>query len=467
MILEAPALRAAILAAQLETSNSGETPEAATLYVPPSHLKALRLDAHVVVGGRGVGKSFWTAALQSDTVRGLLERAASDLAGVTVRPGFSAKENIEAYPNADVFTQFLDQGGDPYDLWRAVILRWVAEQSRQAIPRDNWPATVAWLKSEPEAAARLMQQRGDWRGLIVFDALDRTSNVWQRMDEIVRGLLRAVLWLKPYQGLYAKVFLREDQAERTVFNFPDASKLAATQAALAWARHDLHGLLWQRLINAPDAHGELMRRICPHVQQSGLWRVADEMTIESEAQRKAFERLAGPWMGRDKRRGVPYTWSVSHLADGQGRTSPRSFLAAIRQAAEDSADRYPEHEYALHYESIKRGIQKASEIRVQEMAEDYPWVRVILSELRGLNVPVEFEDIQARWAEKFPGGPQSISSDRFLPAQHATRGWEGVREDLHRLGLIETKRDGRIDMPDLYRVGFGLGRKGGVKPARV
>jgi hypothetical protein len=39
-----------------------------------------------------------------------------------------------------------------------------------------------------------------------------------------------------------------------------------------------------------------------------------------------------------------------------------------------------------------------------------------------------------------------------------------VREDLQRLGLLETKKDGRIDMPDLYRVGFGLGRKGGVKP---
>jgi len=29
---------------------------------------------------------------------------------------------------------------------------------------------------------------------------------------------------------------------------------------------------------------------------------------------------------------------------------------------------------------------------------------------------------------------------------------------------VHKKRDGRIDMPDLYRVGFGLGRKGGVKP---
>jgi hypothetical protein len=460
---DAQALREAILAASLETSNFGEEPQPGTLYVPLSHLKALRLDAHVVVGGRGVGKSFWTSALQSDALRGLLGSSAPELEGIVVRVGFASAEAIDRYPNADVFAAFIDQGGDPYDLWRAVVLRWVAERAQQPIPVASWQETVSWLKSESEAAARLMQQQRDWRGLILFDALDRTSNEWQRMDSIVRGLLRAVLWLKAFPGLYAKVFLREDQAERTVFNFADASKLTATKADLTWARHDLHGLLWQRLINAPGTHGERLREIFEAHEHSGIWLLPDDMKRETEVQRASFERLAGPWMGRDRRRGVPYTWSVSHLADGRGQTSPRSFLAAIRQAAEDSSERYPQHEVALHYESIKRGIQKASEIRVQEVAEDYPWVRDVLSELKGMNVPCDYTEVQSRWQERFPAGPQSISSDR-LPAQHAERGWDGLRDDLQRLGLIEPKKEGRVDMPDLYRVGFGLGRKGGVKP---
>jgi hypothetical protein len=456
-------LRKAIVAAPLETSNFGEEPQPGTLYVPMSHLKAMKLDAHVVVGGRGVGKSFWTAALQSEPLRNLLGATASELNGIVVTIGFSGAERFDCYPNADVFEAFVAQGGDPYDLWRAVILRWVAAHAQHSIPTANWLDTVAWLKNKPEEAARLMQQPRHWRGLILFDALDRTSNDWKRMDDIVRGLLRAILWLKSYPGLYGKVFLREDQAERTVFNFPDASKLTATQAELTWARHDLHGLLWQRLINAPDPYGAAMREVCMAEQRDGVWLVVDEMKRESEAQRKAFEQLAGPWMGRDRRRGVPYSWAVGHLADGRGQTSPRSFLAAIRQAAQDSQERYPDHPYALHYESIKRGIQKASEIRVQEMAEDYPWVREVLSVLGGMNVPCTYEDILMRWQQKFPGGPQDIHSNR-LPAQHASHGWEGIREDLIRLGLIETKKDGRIDMPDLYRVGFGLGRKGGVKP---
>jgi hypothetical protein len=456
-------LREAILAAPLGTSNFGETPQPGTLYLPPSHLKALKLDAHIVVGGRGVGKSFWTAALQSEPLRAQLGTVSSELQGIEVFAGFSSVEAIDNYPNADVFVAFFAQNGDPYDLWRAVILRWVARRVGEDIPSESWQNTVGWLKSNPEIAARLMQRERNWTGLILFDALDRTSSEWQRMDEIVRGLLRTILWLKSFPGLYAKVFLREDQAERTVFNFPDASKLTATKAELAWARHDLHGLLWQRVINAADSHGERMRQICQSDMQGDVWRVAPGMKSESEAQKKAFETLAGPWMGRDKRRGVPYSWSVGHLADGRGQTSPRSFLAAIRQAAQDSGERYFLHDFALHFESIKRGIQKASEIRVQEMAEDYPWVLNILSALSGMNVPIEFESVKKKWEEKFPAGAQSINSTR-LPAQHVDRGWDGVLEDLRRLGLLETKKDGRIDMPDLYRVGFGLGRKGGVKP---
>ncbi len=460
---KAQALRDAILAAPLETSNFGETPQPGTLYLPPSHLKALRLDAHVVVGGRGVGKSFWTAALRNPLFHKIVGTAAPELAGIRVAVGFANLEQIDYYPNQDVFSRFLEQNGDSYDLWRAVVLRWVAREAKQHVPDEDWGTTVAWLKSQPEAVARLMQLPRNWRGLLLFDALDRTSDAWERMDRIVRGLLRVVLWLKSFGGLHAKVFLREDQAERTVFNFPDASKLTATKAELAWARHDLHGMLWQRLINAPGRYGELLRDICPNVAQDRVWRVASEMKSESEAQKKAFERLAGPWMGRDRRRGVPYTWAAGHLADGRGLTSPRSFLAAIRQAAEDSGERYGQHEYPLHYESIKRGIQKASEIRVQEIAEDYPWVPDILSVLKGMNVPCDFAEVWEKWGDSFPDGPQGITSSR-LPAQHAERGWDGIKEDLQRLGLLEARRDGRVDMPDLYRVGFGLGRKGGVKP---
>ncbi len=468
-------IRQAILEAPLEIANYGETPDAVTLYIPPSHVKALRLECNLVVGSRGVGKSFWTAALGSSDLRATLGSSVRELDQTDVRIGFSVAGSIEHYPNADIFSQMLESRIGAYDIWRAVVVRWVAESLSDVIPHASWTETVTWLKENPEDMARLMQRanRGfDDKhrfGLIVFDALDRSSNDWRTMDAIVRDLLRVALWLKSYSRLHAKVFLREDQFERTVTDFPDASKLLATKAELTWARHDLHGLLWQRLINAPNEHGNRLRELYHSVvksrplQSRDAWYLSDEIKKETQSQRALFEALAGPWMGRDRRRGVPYVWSVGHLADGRGQTSPRSFLAAIRQAGENSQERYPDYPLALHYESIKRGIQKASEIRVNEMAEDYPWVRTFMGPLAGLTVPCEYVLVHQRWTETFPSGP-GAASVKHLPPQHAERGWDGIKQDLIRLGVFETKKDGRMDMPDLYRVGFGLGRKGGVKP---
>ncbi|CAK8719255.1 MAG: hypothetical protein CDV28_12624 [Candidatus Electronema aureum] len=470
-------IRDAIIAAlPAETSNYGEVPKTGHLYVPPAHLKALRLESCLVVGTRGVGKSFWTAALGSESIRAALGQSVSALKTARVYISFSGVDRIEDYPNADIFSRFSEQEKSFYDLWRCVILRWLAKEIlNQQIPNDRWEDTADWLKSNPEDAARIVQQSSqklnddNQHGLFLFDALDRTSQNWKTMDNIVRDLLRTALWLKSYPKLSAKIFLREDQFERTVTDFPDASKLLATKAELNWAQHDLHGLLWQMLINAPDKHGECLRAVyqrvtgAAEVEMNSGWWLAEEIKRENTIQRNLFKALAGPWMGKDRRRGVPYVWSVSHLADGRGRTSPRSFLAAIRQAAEDSQERYHDYSLALHYESIKRGIQKASDIRVSEMAEDYPWVRTFLEPLKGLTVPCEFDLVLERWISSFPSGPESAHGSG-LPPQHAARGWEGVREDLLRLGLFEAKKDGRIDMPDLYRVGFGLGRRGGVKP---
>lgn len=474
---ETRAIRDAILQAQLETSNHGETPHPAHLYIPPAHIKSLNLDSTLVVGGRGVGKSFWTAALADAGLRQLLIGSVRQMEQLEVCIGFKVDEDIDQRPNSDSFTQCLQAGCTPYDLWRCVILHWLANQLQCPLPASNWLQRLRWLQEQPEEASRLMSQANrhfqeqSRHALFVFDALDRTSNDWRIMDEIVRGLLQATLWLKPFSNLHAKVFLRDDQMERTVTNFADASKLLASRTTLSWERHDLHGLLWQRLLNAPGNAGEQLRAAFKSITGSlpplrdDIWQLPDEARRDTPLQRALFERLAGPWMGRDARRGVPYVWAVNHLADGRGQTSPRSFLAAIAEATADSLARYPEHEHPLHYESIKRGIQQASQIRVSEMAEDYPWVPSLLECLSGMRVPCDYEQILARWQQEFPAGPSSVGDgSNGLPPQHAARGWDGVRADLERIGLLEQRRDGRIDMPDLYRVGFNLGRHGGVKP---
>jgi hypothetical protein len=253
---------------------------------------------------------------------------------------------------------------------------------------------------------------------------------------------------------------------------------------LIWSVTDLHGLLWQALTNGQCSKArDGFRAWCGQEgsgnQQnlfdlieaqeidldSNRWPLPPSLQKDEDAQRRLFERLAGAWMGKDRRRGIPYIWIVNHLADGRGQTSPRSFLEAIKKAAEDS-HRYSDYPLALHYESLKRGVQVASEIRINELAEDHPWLKELMTPLAGLSVPCTEEIIYERWVDKIGTRPDQVFGlSESLPNGFGNLGRVGVFLYLEQLGLITYMRDGRINMPDLYRVGFRLGRKGGVKPA--
>lgn len=469
--------KAIIEAIPPQNANWGETPRPAHIYLPSAHAKALRWESNLVVGARGVGKSFWTAALEDNHTRGVINSEIIGLAKVKTSIGYGLAPKMDDYPEENTFTELRIKGFDAFTIWRGVVIRWVKRILEVPNQAEKWENTISWCRDNSEEFARLVEsansklKKAGERGLLVFDSLDRTSNDWSQMDENLKGLLRVTLWLKSFSSLSAKVFLRDDQFDRSITNFPDASKLLATKTDLIWLPHDLHGLLWQHLCNASDEHGEILREIWKSVvglmpsERNGIWQLGDKGKREESCQRKLFEKIAGPWMGKDRRRGVPYVWTVGHLSDGNKRTSPRSFLAALQAAAKDSMEKYPDHNYPLHYESIKRGVQNASQIRIDEVAEDYPWVRKLCEALRGKNVPCALEVFADQWKESYPGGLQQTVDNR-LPPQHLAKGWGGIVEDLERIGIFEVLRDERINMPDLYRVGFGLGRRGGVRPTK-
>lgn len=462
-----------------DVSSDSRPPDLHEVYIPPAHLKALRLDASLVVGARGVGKTFWASVLQKpDTVQTLLNAQIHELTQTTVWTGFGVAPDLDAYPDDGTFNALIQQGAKAYDIWSAVVARPLARLQERTIPAQSWQATVTWVQNNAESFARLLQeanhtlQQQQRYGLFVFDALDRTvsNDDWDVMDHNVRELLRVALKLKSYSRLRAKVFVREDQSMRAIANFVDASKLIASQVDLDWAINDLYGLLWQTLINAPELKGQMLRQVYEEVtgqapnRIASTWQVHEPLKRDAALQRRLFERLAGDKMGLDTRRGVPYVWTVSHLADGHGRTSPRSFLVAIRTAAEETQQKYPDHPLVLHYEGIRRGVQKASEIRVKEVEEDYKNVRAHMTPLQGLSVPCAFKQMIARWEESRSNPELPLDTD--LPPVPGTRDWFHVKDDLIRLGVFQTMQDGRINMPDLYRVGFNLGRRGGVKPLK-
>ena len=468
-----------------EGTSHGDPPGAAQVYLPRSHLRAMHPDSLLVTGMRGAGKTFWWSALQEPVVRALVGRLATPVATrmlserTDVRPGFGIRPAPDDYPGKDVILSLTKDGLQPRVVWRTVYARHLAPAEHPLRELPTWRERVAYVADHAEPIERLLHARDaelDRQGVhfvVLFDALDRCADDWKDLSRNVRGLLQTALDLRPHRRLRVKVFLRSDQFdERTFTDFPDASKLLASSVALNWPRHELYGLFWHCLVNGPE--GPLFRRLLDPdrwtpVEVGGQSVYSVPRPFGEEPQRKKFHLIAGRWMGTDRRRGFPYTWIPNHLGDTEGRVSPRSFLAALRAAATDTAERRPEHQYTLHYDSIKRGVQAASEIRVDEIREDYPWMHQVLSPLRGISVPCDFEEIAARWRRD---GVLEHLSDRIqkddvkLPPQHILQGPDGVRRDLEELRVFYRMFDRRVNIPDVFRVGYGLGRKGGVKPVK-
>ena len=472
-----PSARAAILE-QLpqDTSLHGEGPKPKFVHVPASHAKALDPDVQVVSGMRGAGKSFWWAALQDPNLRALLARSDRQLEALQnarVSVGFGERSSHAHYPGRDTLAQLLKEGAQPRMVWRTVVLRAFGLPMPDT-EEPTWKDHLAYVETRPEEVERFLDERDrqsfedDRYELVLFDALDRSASDWSTMHRLVRGLLELALELRPYRRLRIKCFLRTDQLdERQVADFPDASKVLSGMLELSWPHHELYAMFFQYLGNDDRFRREVKENFRLEWRQvdDEIWRPPEALTREGGLQREIFHAITGPWMGRDRRRGYPYSWVPGHLADAYGRTSPRSFLAALRKAAQDTRDRYPQHTYPLHYESIKRGVQEASRIRRAELREDYPWVDTLMEPLDGMTVPCDFPEIAARWEQA--GLPNRLrQEEQRLPPAHLAEGYAGLRRDLEDLGIFLRTKDDRVNIPDVFRVAYGLGRKGGVKPLR-
>ena len=482
-VIDAEQARIALAKLPDGTSHA-ENPDLAQVYLPPSHLKAMDPDNMLVTGMRGAGKTFWWGALQQPEIRQLIDRANRDSTlseDTEVRTGFGVRPAPDDYPDKDVLRQLLRAGAEPRTIWRTVQAWQLASDNHAIRKGETWKARLNYVDQEPEAIARLFLARDtefDEKGiylLLLFDALDRCSDDWKDMYRLIRGLMQTALDMRSYRRLRVKMFLRSDQVDETqIADFPDASKVLSSAVELSWPASELYGLLWHSLVNG--MYGEEFRRFIGgstwdpiEVGEKRLFPVSRRVISKGDLQREKFHNISGPFMGRNRRRGFPYTWIPNHLGDTAGRVSPRSFLRALRTAAEDTAERYPEHKFTLHYESIKRGVQAASETRVLELQEDYPWVDRVLNCLGGMTVPCKFEEIEERWSEHrvLDHLTEDVEQNAVkLPPLHIRDQAQGVRSDLESLGVFLRMRDDRVNIPDVFRVGYGLGRKGGVRVAR-
>jgi hypothetical protein len=470
--------------APLPAHQASVAPSLDEIYTPQDHEAALDPDRLLVVGGRGVGKSFWAGALQDTASREMVGARYPKLKLhlCKVALGFTEGDSIATagIPSANVITELMEKDHFKAEtIWRAVLIHSLRDHIDAPLP-SLWrgkDGLVAWVDHDAErlqlqmkAAEQKLEAQG-LRQLIVFDGLDRLADNWPDIRVRARALMRVALALRSYRAIKLKIFMRVDQADDALlWDFPDASKLSGTRVDLRWERRDLYGLLFAQLANHVSTRTAFDALLVENLEitlkrgkQKGLPRDLMEDEVKQEA---VFALLAGQYMGSDRRRGKTYSWLHNHLADAFGNVSPRTFLAAIRAAAAqaDNVD-----DKVIEPKGLQAGLQVASAQCIEQLREDFLWIRETLEPLADLAVPCVSKSLFARWAEA--GTIAAIATYAKTNRTLAPVEFDSVNgvspqsllTALLRLGVAEKRPDGRINVPDIYRVAAKLLKRGGVK----
>ena len=114
-------------------------------------------------------------------------------------------------------------------------------------------------------------------------------------------------------------------------------------------------------------------------------------------------------------------------------------------------------------------MQVASEQRVEQLREDFFWIRDTLVPLADLAVPCVSDSLFGRWQEagtitaieEYAKTRLALAPVEFDSASGVSP--KSLLNALLRLGVAEKRPDGRINVPDIYRVAAKLLKRGGVK----
>ena len=451
------------------TDSDTSPPNTRTLYTPYLHRQALDPNVTIVLGGRGVGKTVWFQALQDPELRALaVDRYQLPvLERVDASPGFGTSIG-RAYPSQRRL-QTLIVSFSAEDIWTAVALYGFGAPELTAL--TDWAERTQWVKDNPGGVEDRLLEIDETAGangrirLLLFDAMDRLNSNRSVADTLANGAMRLALTLRTStRHLRAKIFIREDMFESAGSDFPDASKLTNNKVDLRWDPESLYSLLFHQMSGADTP-------LAADFSKHAKWK-SGKAGSRAELER-TLGLIASEHMGTNHRKGLTYTWIPNHLADGRGQVSPRSFLSALNEASMQSRASHSSHSKALHWDAIRNGVQKASSIRVLEVGEDTPWVTSALQPLRGQQVPIESDHVLALWEDAELNVtldvqrdatielPENDEAQSFATGPTTTK-YADLIENLKDFGMFTTRADGRLDLPDVYRIAFGVGRRGGV-----
>lgn len=457
------------------------------VYFPvPEHVRALEPDVVLIVGDRGAGKTQLVRALEQDDVRSALVRRIPTLrvppGSVTWVAGWPLRERG---PDTVAWRTFAVAAARPRDdlfaAWYACLVRALHEHlpSPERAPLERLLATPApdieaavqaWRGAAMAATAALdaldVQLLREDRWLFVsYDELDTVVlDDWDALGKVIRGLVS--LWAayaRRWRRLRPKVFLRSDfyKHHRDIAG-ADVAKLAANRVELQWNEKNLYGALVKHLVNKPGT-GEALRDFFKHVvpwDEDPTLGYVPRLTRADDA--KPFvQRLVAEYMGANSKKGETFTWLIDHLRDGNGRALPRSLVWLIEFAAERERDEpRATGAHLLHHVCVRNALDRVSKEYVQHaQTHEFPWLKGLASRLQGdRKVPWTRRELLRLLSVEFDQTWGPDTRQVRPPGQDP----EEVIEGLMELGVLRARPDASFDVPDLYLVGLGLTRRGGV-----
>lgn len=488
-------LREQALKALDHMPTDGSTASWSDVYVPESHIQALAPNRMVVEGMRGCGKSFWTGVLANNDLRHAL---ANQPLGIDLKEGLKSiteshaialdvksSTGMSAFPSSSELPSLLRHSGvTPDTVWSVAILRLFPIDPALGMPvstdiYDPWTAPIEWAGEHPARIARaldLLDQKlasESKIALVVFDALDRASLDLAQVSAVTAGLLRVMLNLRFAKGLRLKAFIREDVLARAGASVVDGSKLLNNKVKLEWTQTDLYGLAFYRIAQDSTTFRTQFERIAKAAWRENSGRYQCDAANEPSTQKKMWRALVGDYMGRAATSGHSYPYIYNHLSDGLDRVAPRTFITALREAIRSASNSYPEKPYVIHPEAIKDGVREASTARVGELREEYQWIDSALKCIKEKQktVPIDKVDLERIWLKDDASVLQAIEAMRetaLIPWRSGASNQEkieGLRSTLEQIGIIKLRmKDSseRIELPDIYRLAYKIGRHGGI-----
>ncbi|MFO7567315.1 MAG: hypothetical protein R6X02_32020 [Enhygromyxa sp.] len=448
------------------------------------HDLALRPENLIIRGERGAGKTalfrFITAhETRRQELRDIFPN--SQLVASTWIDGFSVTEGMN-HPVGDNIWQFAKAATDSElrIFWMAHLAcrLHATDQSHAAPPSEIWEpwstglndvgrwvhAAVAQLVKLTTWLDELERHLAGRRGsvMVMYDQLDRISPFERDVATRCTNALLA-LWMSligRYRRLHAKIFIREDFFEASQRSFADASKLQSRSISLDWDRQSLFRVLIRHMACRSDGlRGWLGRggKKIPLKEHPFLgWMPPDTLPEKGKVSQKTFvEHLVGETMGKGIKKGYTHNWIPNRLQDAHVRIVPRSLLNLIGLAADQAKQKGPTASYdrLLTPGELAAALEETSRRRVRELAEEHPVVQR-LENLRDQTVMLE-PKVVVSYLSKPVGDDDDFATDG-----------QRVLEEFVRLGILSVRKDGRVDVPDIYRYGFGIKRKGGVKRPR-